>query len=134
VVDGLHVAFRARQVVVVVANPLRHSNREWKVGAGGGRESPPSLESRAGGSWLAGKASHTRFERGRVGANPLRHSNCEWEGGGWKVKPPTRISSEGGWARIRHSNREWEGGGSQVKPPTRISSEGGGAGGCGERG
>jgi hypothetical protein len=37
-----------------------------------------------------------------VGVNLLRHLNHKWEGGCWQVKPPTRISSEGGrmWARI----------------------------------
>jgi len=34
-------------------------------GGGGGRESPPSLKSRVGGWWLAGKTSHSRFERAR---------------------------------------------------------------------
>ncbi len=95
--DGLQLAFQAREGLVVGANPLRHPNREredggWQVkpptcvssegGAGSGRESPLSPELRAGGWWLAGKASHTCFERGRVGANPLCHSNREWEGGG----------------------------------------------------
>jgi len=78
--QNLPLTFRARDVVVVGVNPLRHSNREWEDGGwqakpptrvssegggGGGRESPPSLKSRVGGWWLAGKTSHSRFERGR---------------------------------------------------------------------
>jgi hypothetical protein len=89
----------------VGANPLRHPNHEWEDG--GWQVKPPSPESRVGGWWLAGKASHTRFERGRVGANPLRHSNREWEGGDWQVKSPTRISSEGGGASGCCEQGQW---------------------------
>ena len=86
-----------------------------KGGAGGVYKSPPSLESRAGEWWLADKASHTHFERGR---------------GWWWVRIPsvTRIASGrvvvGTWQVFRarevvlgvvvganlfcHSNREWE--------------------------
>ncbi len=78
VVQGLPLGFRASEVVVVGANPLRHSNHEWegggwqarpptqnsgeRGGGGGGHKSPPPLKSRVGGWWLAGKASHSKFE------------------------------------------------------------------------
>ena len=85
--DGLQLAFKAREGLVVGANPLCHPNRKredggWQVkpptrvssegGAGSGCESPPSPKSQAGGWWLAGKASH------------------------WA----TRVLSEGGWVQI----------------------------------
>jgi hypothetical protein len=73
----LSLAFRAREVVVVGKNPLRHSNREWEGGSwqakpptrkssegggGDGLESSPSLVIQVGGWLLAGKASHSHFE------------------------------------------------------------------------
>ncbi len=71
------LAIRAREVVVMGANPLRHSRFEWEGGCGqakpptrksseggggDGRESSPSLAIRVGGWLLAGKASHSHFE------------------------------------------------------------------------
>ncbi len=49
----LHLAIRAREVVLVGANHLRHSNREWE---GGGWQGKPPTRSK------------------REGANHLRHS------------------------------------------------------------
>ena len=72
---------------MVVANPLRHSNREWE----GRKTLRLAFQAREGLWWM-----------GRwvvVGTNPLRHWNREWEAGGaWQETPPTRVTSkeEGG--------------------------------------
>jgi len=81
-------SFRAREVVVVVANPLRHSNREWR-----------------GGCWQGNPPTRIASEQGVVvmGTNPLRHSNREWEAVSWQKNPPTGVSSEGGVGGGRES-------------------------------
>ncbi len=46
----LHLAIRAREVVVVGANHLHHSNREWE--GGGWQGKPPTCSKREGANHL----------------------------------------------------------------------------------
>jgi hypothetical protein len=89
----------------------------------GGRENPPSFETRAEGVGVGVKTLQLAFrarEGPVVGIIALQHSKCEWEGSRWRENPPARISSKGGvgvttwwWARransLHYSKREQRG-------------------------
>ena len=72
-------------------------------GGAGGHESPPSLESRVGGWWLAGNTFHSHFERGRWWWWVRISSVTQITSGRMVVKPPSRVSSEGGAGDGRES-------------------------------
>ncbi len=89
------------RLVVMGTNPLRHSNREWEAvswqenpptrvssegGVGGGRESPPSLESRVGGQ--ENPPTRVSSEGGVVVDGQV--------GGGGHKSPPSLESRVGG--------------------------------------
>ena len=124
---------------------MASSSRFGEGGAGGGRESPPSLESRVEGWLLAGKPSDSRFERERWWWWARIPSVTRIVSGRVVVdgRPSTSRFEQGRdcggcagwwwWVQIPSVTRIASGGivvGGKIPPPY-VSSGGGGGGGCG---